>query len=519
MAILGQNVENSPFETEQLDGITNPNEYRAALQDQMHRNLQTGGFVPPTEGITKPVSGNNALGFFDDLMNKVVSYSGVGSLDGKEGDYARKRFDFITAEEKYSQQAYDDYLGRKRIGYGFRLDDANNIALAKTVLNVDDKGIEKIKSGEKVISDREARALYEASVGDADRMITEKLGDAPLRANQRLALTSLIYNNHGLLGKNLVKSIKDGNIEGALDEIRNKSNRYKNKAIASRRGREADMFSNFDDAPDTNLLSNMFGKAGDMAEEAFGNFGSIFDFDFNKKAPQQEEDPMMVDPEYIDVRPVKPIRVGDKPDMKAVGAIATAKNPADVAAKYLGLSESSEEGAAAVRGFFKNAVGDWNPNKENDKDFAKNKAWCAAFLSQVLRDSGVDMSSLGGDKFAQVRSQAYLGAGQAVQPKGVKPGDIMVKVHTNKERKEQKLGVAHVGIVAKVEGDEVYFIGGNTGDHVELASYNMTEKDVRFRRINGMSDIPPKTMPSMLEMKLGKYARKAKQKFMSLFED
>ena len=220
---------------------------------------------------------------------------------------------------------------------------------------------------------------------------------------------------------------------------------------------------------------------------------------------------------------LKPAVIGEKPEAQAVAAIAGAKNPADVAATYLGMSENSAEGAAAVKGFFENVVGNWNPDNQSVEEFATSKAWCAAFLTQVLRDSGVDTKALlGADKFNQVRAAAYLKAGDAVEAPQVKAGDIMIKMHSAEDRKKYKLGVAHVGIVASVEGDTVYFIGGNTGDKVELADYNMTQEDVRFRRISGVTDLPTESLPSMLSLKAGKYGRKAMDKvsngFNSLYD-
>jgi len=215
---------------------------------------------------------------------------------------------------------------------------------------------------------------------------------------------------------------------------------------------------------------------------------------------------------------LKPAVIGEKPEAQAVAAIAGAKNPADVAATYLGMSENSAEGAAAVKGFFENVVGNWNPDNQSVEEFATSKAWCAAFLTQVLRDSGVDTKALlGADKFNQVRAAAYLKAGDAVEAPQVKAGDIMIKMHSAEDRKKYKLGVAHVGIVASVDGDTVYFIGGNTGDKVELADYNMTQEDVRFRRISGVTDLPTESLPSMFSLKAGKYGRKAMDKLSNGF--
>jgi len=215
---------------------------------------------------------------------------------------------------------------------------------------------------------------------------------------------------------------------------------------------------------------------------------------------------------------LQPAIIGEKPEAQAVAAIAGAKNPADVAAEYLGMDENTAEGAAAVKGFFENIVGDWNPQNQTVEEFATSKAWCAAFLTQVLRDSGVDTKALlGDDPFNQVRAASYLKAGDAVDAGQVKAGDIMIKMHSAEDRKKFKLGVAHVGIVASVDGDTVYFIGGNTGDKVELSDYSMSQEDVRFRRISGVTDLPTESLPSMLSLKAGKYGRKAMDKISNGF--
>lgn len=218
------------------------------------------------------------------------------------------------------------------------------------------------------------------------------------------------------------------------------------------------------------------------------------------------------------------LRVGEVPSASAVVDIALNKNPADAAYAYMGLSEKDTEGASAVKGFFENSVGDWNPQQQTVEEFATNQAWCAAFLTQVLRDSGVDTKSLlGKDKFNQIRAASYLKVGNEVQPTQAKAGDIMVKLHSAEDRKKYKLGVAHVGVVVKVEGDQVYYIGGNTGDKVRMSSYSLTEEDVKLRRIDGASDIPTESLPSMMQLKAGAYttklADKAKNLFTSMYDN
>jgi len=212
------------------------------------------------------------------------------------------------------------------------------------------------------------------------------------------------------------------------------------------------------------------------------------------------------------------VKVGEVPQAAAVVDIALNKNPADAAFAYMGMSEHTREGAAAVKGFFENSVGDWNPQQQTVEEFATNQAWCGAFLAQVLRDSGIDAKSLlGKDKFNQIRAASYLKVGNEVQTTQAKAGDIMIKMHSAADRKKHKLGVAHVGVVVKVEGDEVYFIGGNTGDKVRMSSYKMTEEDIKVRRIGGASDIPTESLPSMLQLKTGIYTDKLVKKTKNLF--
>ncbi len=212
--------------------------------------------------------------------------------------------------------------------------------------------------------------------------------------------------------------------------------------------------------------------------------------------------------------------VGKEAPAEMVGDMILSKNPADVAMRYLGMSEDSEIGAMVIRRYFDNVVGDWNPNNESVKDFAKNKAWCAAFLTQVLRDSGVDTKELTGsdDPFNQIRAASYVNAGTGVEPTQAQTGDIMVKMHSPEEREKFKLGVAHVGIVVKVEGNQVWFIGGNTGDKVEISSYNLDEADVRIRRVTKAEDIPEaQNVPWLWQLRAGKAYRKSYDKLTNFF--
>ena len=199
----------------------------------------------------------------------------------------------------------------------------------------------------------------------------------------------------------------------------------------------------------------------------------------------------------------KMLKIGEQPSADMVADITTAINPVEAAAKYMGVHERDSEGAKAVKGFFENIVGDWNPNKETVMDFASNKAWCAAFLTQVLRDSGFDTDSLlSKDKFKQLRASTYATSGTSVDINQAKAGDIMIKYHTKEEKIKYKAAFGHVGVVVKVDGDQVWFIGGNSGDQVKMASYNYKERKVDIRRLKRANDIKTESVPALLDLKL-----------------
>jgi GH24 family phage-related lysozyme (muramidase) len=401
----------------------------------------------------------------------------------------------LIADEGFEATPYDD-MGKQSVGYGFQMES----------LEEDEKAlIEDINN----VKPEEADAVLNLKVDKLSNWWDDTVeGFSNLPESSQVSAISMAYQ----LGKENVArewpkfmaSIKEaaqyaeGSVEQTTALAKAKFNMLYNVAEDG-----AVTATKWATQTTDRAMRMAEGMAADVAENIEAAGGAIIESIIPK----------------AEASDLKPAIIGEKPEAEAVAAIATAKNPADVAYQYLGIDENTEEGASAVKGFFENVVGDWNPDDQSVEEFAASKAWCAAFLTQVLRDSGVDTRSLlGKDKFNQVRAASYLKAGDAVEAPEVQAGDIMIKMHSAEDRKKFKLGVAHVGIVAKVEGDTVYFIGGNTGDKVELSDYNMTEEDVSFRRIKGASDIPSESLPSMLQLKAGKYGRKAMDKISKGFK-
>ena len=247
-------------------GITDPQEYQRELHRSIREHLQAGGYVPPTEGITvAPDESEGTDGFFEGLTNKIFNFVGAKGTDGAFSRYTERRFDFIANEEGFRDSVYDDSLGRRTIGYGFNLDEPTNRQLALNVLNISDKEFEAIRNGDRGISSREARTLFEASVGQAERLIENRFGDLGLRANQRLALVSLAYNHPNLIGPNLTRFVNEGDWASATREIRERSNAYKLDGIAARRNREADLFASY--LPEEELNNNHVAAGRQVAQQ------------------------------------------------------------------------------------------------------------------------------------------------------------------------------------------------------------------------------------------------------------
>lgn len=260
--MLSYNDDMSRFE-----GITDPQEYQRELHRSIREHLQSGGYVPPTEGITvAPDPSEGTDGFFEGLTNKIFNFVGAKGTDSTFSRYTERRFDFIANEEGYREAVYNDSLGRRTVGYGFNLDEETNRSLAMQVLNITDSEFEDIRNGDRGISSREARTLFEASVGQAERLVEDRFGEMGLRANQRLALVSLAYNHPNLIGPNLTRQVQSGDWASATREIRERSNRYKIKGIAARRNREADLFASYQ--PEDQLNNNHLTAGQQIAEAA-----------------------------------------------------------------------------------------------------------------------------------------------------------------------------------------------------------------------------------------------------------
>jgi hypothetical protein len=288
MSTVDRHLANTPLDFANLEGVTDPKIFDREVQKSVRENLQSGGFLSPTEGITKPVDESpDNEGFFDSIISKMFDNSGPSAFDGAEDKYSDRRFDFIAAESNYSETVRKDSLSRNKIGFDFNLSSTDLREMAGQVLNKNEAEIDAIANGTSGISSRDAEVLYQARVSRAENFVKEKFKGSTLAANQRIALVSLAYQNEQLVGPKLTKAIQTGNWQGAADEIRNHSNKYKIKGIAERRNREADLFMSYQ-------------KPKETPEDDGFDLGSIFGFgEATPKPPVEPETPAFTENQAV----------------------------------------------------------------------------------------------------------------------------------------------------------------------------------------------------------------------------
>ena len=247
MDTVSNYLKENPIETRGIAGMSDPAEMNRTL-NEMHRNAyRSGGFVSPTVGVTVEDADVDLphADYMEDLHDEVLSTAGPSAFDTEGRNYAQSRFQYISSQTPMSASVRRDSLNRRMIGYGFNLESPENFALAAGVLNMKPEEIEAIRNGEAIITQAQARSLYEAQVSIADKLISEKTSDEPLRANQRMVLTAMAIHNPELIGPDLSKALREGNGEAAVNEIRNRSNASKSRELRLRRVQDAQHFSNY----------------------------------------------------------------------------------------------------------------------------------------------------------------------------------------------------------------------------------------------------------------------------------
>lgn len=254
-------------------GLPEAGSFKAYSTDQaeFHRELvdfilqhrrQIGGVVPSV-GITKPYN-RESITSIDDVMALTRQWSienkerkGGAAFDMPESaptdTYRQRRFEFLSREEGIRTRAYDDATGLPvtdpsqvkgniTVGIGFNMDAPGNREDFKRATGLSDKDFDEVRAGKKRLTQEQVRKLFDYSVLEAEDFVKKKFKGVDLTEHQRIALVSLAFNNPSLIGPDLTRFVQEGNIAAARDEILNDSNRRKDRGLAGRRYREAEMF-------------------------------------------------------------------------------------------------------------------------------------------------------------------------------------------------------------------------------------------------------------------------------------
>jgi len=159
----------------------------------------------------------------------------------------KKSVSFIRFNEQSGRppirRVYKDYKGIKHIATGFNLERSDSEQIIASI----DKDIDfdAIIEGRALLTIDQAEKLESYAILEAMKLVVDKIGGEHferLSINQQIALISLALHSPSLIGRNLVRHIKNNDFNMAEYEIRQRSNAKKHYGIQLRRHREADVF-------------------------------------------------------------------------------------------------------------------------------------------------------------------------------------------------------------------------------------------------------------------------------------
>jgi len=151
-------------------------------------------------------------------------------------------------------------------------------------------------------------------------------------------------------------------------------------------------------------------------------------------------------------------------------------NLLDIAQQYVGTKETPGSGSNST-------ILNW-ANQLGISYSADSIPWCALFMSYILYQAGLASPKT-------LRARDFLKVGTPVEIPS--PGDIAVLW-----RDSPTSVFGHVGIVSKVEGNNVTLLGGNQNDEVNYSSYP-TYRVLGYRSVSGPGGTPQAKKSSNLK--------------------
>lgn len=186
------------------------------------------------------------------------------------------------------------------------------------------------------------------------------------------------------------------------------------------------------------------------------------------------------------LRSAGPVEIKD--DLSAMGADILEQDPdvltnpvSYVLENHWGLDETNADDQAVISGFFRNAgataLGGKNIGNDPSNATLDQFAWCAALVDSILTDIGGERIE---DEYDRIRARSYSEIGEPVNLSSAQLGDIVVI--------DNQQGGNHVAFFAGGNGDEMFLLGGNQNDKVNIASFPTTSlRSIRRLKVAALS--------------------------------
>lgn len=168
--------------------------------------------------------------------------------------YEKILFEFIEANEGSRNIAYDDTAGLRTVGVGFNMDHAGAKEEWRNVFR-GSVSFQEVYTKRRHLTEEEIRMLFGNTIQKRSMELSKhhyiKIWHC-LRPNERLSIEDAYFNAPSLVRKgtsfhaNMHDYVATQNqyfLEGAIDQIKHRSNKRKNRGIQHRRDVEAIMLS------------------------------------------------------------------------------------------------------------------------------------------------------------------------------------------------------------------------------------------------------------------------------------
>lgn len=151
----------------------------------------------------------------------------------------------LAEYEGYSSTPYDDQKGNPTVGFGFNMNDEDNLTLLQEQgINPEDLKQNRVQLDPEVAATIKEK-IMDKKIERIKARTSPELYDT-LPANKQGALLSMGYGNLNLIGPQMREYLAKEDDLGAIQEIMLRSNKVKDPGIQRRRLREAQVFAGDD---------------------------------------------------------------------------------------------------------------------------------------------------------------------------------------------------------------------------------------------------------------------------------